>query len=88
MPKTQDPDDKLDYTLVWTDWLGGDTIVDSTWTVHPAGLTLENDSHSTTAATVWASGGEHRTDYTLVNRVVTTAGRTREAHMLLQVRDQ
>jgi len=73
----KDPNAVLDYYVDWTRWLNGDTIATSVWTV-PAGLTNANDSHTTTAATVWLSGGTVGEAYKVTNRITTTGGRTED----------
>jgi hypothetical protein len=70
----KDPDAVLDYQVDWSSWLNGDTISTSSWTV-PQGLSKESDSKSTTATTVWLSGGVAGQSYSVVNHIVTAAGR-------------
>lgn len=67
----KDPLAKLSYTIDWADWLAGDTIAASEWIV-PDGVTLEDESHNTTSATVLLSGGDDGCDYCLVNKITTT----------------
>ena len=69
------PDEVLDYAGDWSDWLGSDTIVTSTWTV-PTGLAKDSDTATTTTTTVWLSGGTLGEQYDLENCVETSAGRT------------
>ena len=69
------PDEVLDYAGDWSDWLGSDTIVTSTWTV-PTGLTKDSDTATTTTTTVWLSGGTLGEQYDLEACVETSAGRT------------
>jgi hypothetical protein len=72
------PNDSLDYQIDWTGWLGvGETITTSTWTV-PTGLTAGLAVNSQTTATQWLSGGTIGQLYTVINRIVTSAGRTEE----------
>ena len=72
----KDPDEVLDYEIDWALRLdGADTITTSTWLV-PVGITKDSDSKTTTTTTIWLSGGTEGTTYSLVNRVVTTQGRT------------
>ena len=74
---TKDPSDVLDYQGLYASWLGSDTIATSTW-VLPSGLTKDSDSFTDTTTTVWLSGGTAKSDYTVVNRITTAAGRTRD----------
>lgn len=73
----KDPNAVLDYYVDWTRWLNGDTIATSVWTV-AAGLTIANDTHTTTAAIVWLSGGTVSETYKVTNRITTTGGRTED----------
>jgi len=66
----KDPDAVLDYQIDWSNWLDGDTIATSSWTV-PAGIIKESDSETTEAATIWLSGGTAGTSYECVNRITT-----------------
>lgn len=89
MPKTmplKDPNDVLDYTINWSTWLGADTIASSTWTV-PTGLTAGVTSNSTTATTIWLSGGTAGVTYLVTNKIVTAAGRTKEDSIVIMGRD-
>lgn len=65
----------LDYTIDWSTLLGADTIATSAWVV-PTGITKDSDSSTTTATTVWLSGGTAGTEYTAENTITTAAGRT------------
>jgi hypothetical protein len=80
----KDPDETLDYTVDWADALGGDTIASSTWTV-PTGITRGTDSNTATTATIWISGGSADQNYSLLNRITTAGGRTREQTCTLRV---
>lgn len=74
----KDPDAVLDYGCDWSDWLDGDTLSTSSWTIAPAGLTKVSDSLTATTTTVWLSGGTVSTVYTVTNRIVTAGGRTED----------
>lgn len=80
----KDPDEVLDYRLNWSARLAGDTIVSSTWTV-PSGITKDSDENTTTATTIWLSGGTLKANYALMNRIVTAAGRTMDQTVEIRV---
>ncbi len=85
---TKDPDSVLPYKINWSDWLSsGETISTSTWTV-PAGITKDSDTNTTTAATIWVSGGTDDTDYDLVNQITTSDGATVDRTIRLRVRER
>ena len=79
---TKDPDDTLDYVFDWYDsgdgFLGVDTITSATFTA-TTGLTIDSQSNDTQTATVWLSGGTSGQTYTVNCRIVTAAGRSKDA---------
>ena len=84
---TKDPSDVLDYTRKASKFLGSDTITTSTWTAD-SGITIDSSSNDTNSATVWLSGGTSGQTYTVTNRIVTAAGRTKEKSFQLKVEEQ
>lgn len=84
---TKDPDATLDYSIDWSKWLAGDTILTSEWSV-PTGLTQVNVSNTTTKATVWLSGGSAGQSYTVTNRIITAGGRTDERSIIIRVENR
>jgi hypothetical protein len=85
---TKDPNAVLDWKVDWTAWLAsGETITTSTWIV-PTGITKDSDTHTGTAATVWLSGGTVNVSYEVTNRVVTSAGRTDDRTIRINVRQR
>jgi hypothetical protein len=87
--RLKDPDAVVDYEATWTPWLAedSDTIVTATWIV-PTGLTVTDESHTDTTATVWLSGGTVGQSYVVTSRVTTAQGRTDDRSMLIVVRDR
>lgn len=83
----KDPNEVLDYSVDWSARLGSDTISASTWVV-PSGITKNSDSNTTTATTIWLSGGTEGDSYSLVNRVVTAGGRTFDQTIKLKVKSK
>lgn len=83
----KDPDAVLDYTINWSDWLDGDTISTSDWTV-PTGITKTTDSETSTTTTVWLSGGTVGTTYNMINRIVTDGGRTEDRTIAIMVSER
>lgn len=85
--KTKDPQAVLDYTIDWSAWLNGDTIVGSVWTVE-TGITKTTDSFTSTVTTVWLSGGTVGKDYEITNRVTTATGRIDDRTFIIHVEDR
>lgn len=85
----KDPAAVLDYELDWSTWLAtvSDTIATSTWTAD-TGITVDDESNTTTTATVWLSGGTAGVTYSLVNRITTAGGRTDERTITVAVRER
>lgn len=73
----KDPQAILPYLVQWGDWLAGDTIATSTWTL-PDGITKDSDSHTTSTSTIWLSGGTAGAEYELVNHIVTNSDPPKE----------
>ena len=84
---TKDPNAVLDYQIDWSTWLGSDTIATSAWTV-PTGMTLVTSSATTTAATIWLSGGTAGSSYGVVNRITTDGGRTEDRTLTIVVSER
>lgn len=79
----KDPSDILDYQIDWSPLIGTDTITASVW-VAPAGFTVQSQSFTGTAATIWLAGGAagvHR----IQNTITTSGARTFERSVELTV---
>jgi len=95
----KDPNAVLDYKFDWkaltnltgnSDWLeSAETISTATITV-ASGITVDSDSitDTNTTVTVWLSGGTAGTTYTLACKIVTSASRTDERTISIQVEDR
>jgi len=76
----KDKSGKLDYTIDWSDWLNGDIIASSTWTV-PSDLTQVSagiDSPATTT-TIWLTGGTLGSFHKVSNKITTNTSPQRIA---------
>lgn len=81
----KDPDAVLDYAVDWSAWLAtGETITGSSWTVD-TGITKNSDTHSTTAAVAWLSGGTVGVSYLCVNHITTSGGRQDDRTLTISV---
>jgi hypothetical protein len=84
----KDPNAELDYAFDWSDWLEtGETISSHTITVS-TGITKDSDSETDGIVTVWLSGGTAGNWYTVACKVVTSASRTDERTMDIQVKNR
>jgi len=79
----KDPDANLDYAFDWSLWLAGDTIATSSVTVTNA--TKGATSNTSTAVTVWISGGSAGQVATVACRITTAAGRIDERTIRLKI---
>lgn len=68
----KDPAANLEYDVEWIDWLAGDTILTSVFTV-ATGLTQGAATNTASTARVWLSGGTLGVTY-IVSNAITTAG--------------
>ena len=73
----------LDYQIDWATWLSSDTINESIWLA--PGLTIDSESETTTATTVWLSGGSTGKTYKVTNNITTDGGRTDERSFTVSV---
>ncbi len=89
MPRsfTHDPDAVLDYLFDWSDWLGADTIASHTVTAG-TGLTVDSSTATTTAVTVWLSGGSVGASYAVACHIVTAAGREDDRTVTVTIREK
>ena len=83
----KDPGAKLPYSIDWTLWLEGETIVASTWSV-PTGITKVSDSFTSKVTTIWLEGGTAGSDYQVVNHVTTSGNKQDERTIFVYVRNR
>lgn len=84
------PNEVFDYVVDWTaDLLPSDTISTSEWTVE-AGITKDADSILAGLLTtdIDLSGGVAGTNYELINKIVTTGGKTFERRLYIMVQER
>ena len=83
-----DPDEKLDFTVDWSDWL--DTGVEisgtPTWTISPTGPTISGKTNTTTAATAFIEGATLGVTYLLQCKIVTNAATPQTAERTITLR--
>lgn len=85
--RRKDPDSIEPFSINWSDWLNGDTISTSSWTV-PAGITLDSDSNDTTTTTAVLSGGTAGNNYEITNRITTALGYQKDQSMVIICKEQ
>ena len=85
----KDPDAVLDYSIDWgAEYLLGDLIAESQWTVDPVedgGVTVVGSDFDANTAVVKAEGGLPGRLYRLVNQVVLLSGRIDSRSVVLRV---
>ena len=85
----KDPEALLDYSVDWgADYLSGDTLTESSWTVSPAesgGLSIVSSRYDLLVSTVQVGGGTAGRIYRLTNHVVTAEGREDSRSIMLRV---
>lgn len=75
----------LDYKIDWSLWLTSETISTSDF-VADSGITITNETNTTTTSTVWLSGGTPGETYTVTNTITTSAGRTETQEIEIRVK--
>jgi hypothetical protein len=82
----KDPSDTLDYTIDWTALLvGGETITAAVWSVLPSSLSIGTKSIASPNTSAWLSGGTPNTQYAVTCKITTSAGRSYERTVLIDV---
>jgi hypothetical protein len=85
----KDPDAVLDYSVDWgAEYLLGDLIADSDWTVdpdEPDGVAIVGNDFDAATAIVKAAGGVPGRLYRLVNHVLLQSGRVDSRSVVLRV---
>ena len=72
----KDPDEYLDYCIDWTKRLvDDDTIASVEWFLPSTDIEKSKESHDTSKAIVWITGGLAGTTYPILCRVTTAQGR-------------
>lgn len=80
----KDATESLLVKIDWSDWLDGETIASSSWSV-PAGLTLVSESTTSTTRTGWIEGGVLGETYYISNSIVTNSGRDNKQTAVVRV---
>jgi hypothetical protein len=85
----KDPEAMLDYSIDWgADYLTGDVLTESSWTVGPAeagGVSIISSRFDLLTSTVEVGGGRAGRIYRLTNHVVTAEGREDSRSIMLRV---
>jgi hypothetical protein len=95
----KDPNAVLDYKFDWkaetngsgdSDWLDSDETISSKTVTVDSGITKDSDApgDTNTSVVVWLSGGTAGVDYEVACKIVTSASRTDERTIKIQVRER
>ena len=84
----KDPSAVLDWAFDWTAWLAtGETITDHTITAD-TGITVDSSTELDGKVTVWLSGGTAGEWYEIACLITTSAGRTDERTISIQIQER
>ena len=83
-----DPDEKLDFTANFADWLDSGVIISGTptWTISPTGPTIGDQVDTTTASTIFVNGATLGVVYRLSCKIVTDAATPQTAERTIALR--
>lgn len=85
---TQQPTERLSYTIDYTDALtDGDNIDTATATVSPAGLLIQNVSPIDPRVRFWVTGGVSGTTYKVTVTANTADGRTFQDELTFKIKE-
>lgn len=82
------PADVLDYDFDYSDWLAdrADTISSISITAD-TGITVGTTAHVSGVVKVFLSGGTDGSSYKITSTVITTGGRTKQAEIVVKVKE-
>ena len=84
----KDPSAVLDYAFDWSGWLqSGETIASYVITAD-TGIVVDSSAEAGGKVTVWLSGGTAGTSYRVACKITTSAARTDERTVWIQVSDR
>jgi hypothetical protein len=84
---TQQPADKLDYDVDYSEWLQtGDSVLSTVVTASPSGLTL-SDLIVGSKVKVWVSGGVNLTKYKITVTTTTALGRIKQDELKVSIKE-
>ncbi len=83
-----DPDDKLDFSEDFSDWLDAGVLISGvpTWTIFPTGPTLGDQVDTTTKSTIFVSGATLGVVYLLSCKIVTDAATPQTSERTIALR--
>lgn len=85
----KDPNEVLDFNVNWQATLStGETITTSTVTVVEGSVIIDSQSASNGVVTVWLSGGVEGETCVLLNRIITSQGRTYDQSVRLRIKSK
>jgi len=93
----KDPESVLDYAFDWramthgtatSDWLETDETITSYTITADTGITADSSTESDGKVTVWLSGGTAGKWYKIACLITTSAGRTDERTIYIQVQER
>ena len=85
----KDPNAVLDYTIDWSDWLGENETISTHSVIADTGITVDSSSIvDNTSVMIWLRGGTVGQYYRVTCRIVTTAARTDDRSITIQVEER
>ena len=81
---SKDPSAILDFAIDWSQWLGDDSIILSSWSI-PNGIGQSTSLFSKTLAIIWLVGGSAGQSYGIVNHIASLGGREEDRTIKINV---
>ena len=78
-------DSVLDYVIDWDQWLEESDVISSSIWAADSPLTIQRETNTENRAVAFISGGEVNREYTVVNTIVTTGGRTHCQEIIIRI---
>ena len=87
----KDPQAVLDYKIIWSTFLGTDTIQTSSWSLDSgnpdSALVIDSDENDDTESVVWLSGGTLGSTYIVTNHIVSVGGRENDCSIKIKIKN-
>ena len=84
----QQPSDRLDYEVDYTDWLPpGDSLLSTAVTAAPAGLVVDPPLVVGERVKLWVSSGVAATKYKVTVTTTTTLGRIKQDELVFSIKE-
>jgi len=84
---TKQPNELLDYEILYEEWLGGDTIQDAQAVIDSQLITIADTTFSDTSVKVWLEDGLDGDKAVVTVTIQTMLGRRKETEFRIKIKE-